>query len=87
MYYSCLIFHDGTLTALSYTHYKNNYIYRTRLWYPYFTAPDLVEYLDVSRRTAYKVVDDLGADGLIEEVTGKERGTEYKAVEVFDILE
>jgi Fic family protein len=46
-----------------------------------------VEYLDVSRRTAYKVVDDLESDGIIEEVTGKERGKEYKAVEVFDILE
>jgi Fic family protein len=56
------------------------------LQYPYFTAPDLVDYLDVSRRTAYKIVDDLEADGLLEEVTGKERGKEYKAVEVFDIL-
>jgi Fic family protein len=46
-----------------------------------------VEYLDVSRRTAYKVVDDLESDGLLEEVTGKERGKEYKAVDVFDILE
>jgi len=59
---------------------------RQLLQYPYFTAPDLVEYLDVSRRTAYKIVDDLEADGLLEEVTGKERGKEYKAVEVFDIL-
>ena len=60
---------------------------RQLLQYPYFTAPDLVEYLDVSRRTAYQVVDDLESDGLIEEVTGKERGKEYKAVEVFDILQ
>ncbi len=59
---------------------------RQLLQYPYFTAPDLVEYLDVSRRTAYKIVDDLEADGLIKEVTGKERGKEYKAVDVFDIL-
>nr|WP_256388536.1 Fic family protein [Haladaptatus sp. W1] len=43
---------------------------RQLLQCPYFTAPDLVEYLDVSRRTAYKIVDDLEADGLIEEVTG-----------------
>ncbi|MFC4447482.1 helix-turn-helix domain-containing protein [Halorussus aquaticus] len=55
---------------------------RQLLQYPYFTAPDLVEYLGVSRRTAYKIVDNLEADGLIEEVTGKE----YKAVDVFDIL-
>jgi len=60
---------------------------RQLLQYPYFTAPDLVEYIDVSRRTAYKIVDDLQSDGLIEEVTGKERGKEYKAIEVFDILE
>ncbi|ADD07698.1 Fido domain protein (plasmid) [Natrialba magadii ATCC 43099] len=60
---------------------------RHLLQYPYFKAPDLMGYLDVSRRTAYKVVDDLESDGLIEEVTGKERGKEYKAVEVFDILE
>ncbi|WP_135304684.1 Fic family protein [Haloarcula amylovorans] len=59
---------------------------RQLLQYPYFMAPDLVEYLDISRRTAYKVVDDLEADGLIEEVTGKERGKEYKAIDVFEIL-
>ncbi|WP_276248615.1 Fic family protein [Haladaptatus sp. YSMS36] len=60
---------------------------RQLLQYPYFTTLDLVEYLDVSRRTAYKVVDDLEADGLVAEVTGKERGKEYKAVDVFEILE
>lgn len=60
---------------------------RQLLQYPYFTAPDLVDYLDVSRRTAYKIVDELEADGIIEEVTGKERGKEYKAVDVFEILE
>jgi Fic family protein len=60
---------------------------RQLLQYPYFTAPDLVDYLDVSRRTAYKVVDALEEDRLIKEVTGKERGKEYKAVDVFDILQ
>lgn len=59
---------------------------RQLLQYPYFTAPNLVDHLDVSRRTAYKIVDDLETDGLIEEVTGKQRGKEYKAVDVFDIL-
>ncbi|MUV85417.1 HTH domain-containing protein [Natronomonas sp. CBA1123] len=66
---------------------KTDQFARQLLQYPYFTAPDLVEYLDVSRRTAYKVVDNLESDGLIEEVTGKERGKEYKAVDVFNILE
>ena len=60
---------------------------RQLLQYPYFTPLDLVDYLDVSRRTAYKIVDDLESDGIIEEVTGKERGKEYKAVEVFNILD
>jgi Fic family protein len=60
---------------------------RQLLDHPYFTPLDLVEILDVSRRTAYKVVEDLEADGLIEEVTGKERGKEYKAVDVFEILQ
>ncbi|ELY49071.1 filamentation induced by cAMP protein fic [Natronorubrum bangense JCM 10635] len=60
---------------------------RQLLQYPYFRAPDLLEYLDVSRRTAYKIVGNLEEDGLIEEVTGKQRGKEYKAVDVFDILE
>ena len=59
---------------------------RQLLKYPYFTGPDLVDYLDVSRRTAYKIVDELESDGIIEEVTGKERGKEYKAVDVFEIL-
>ena len=60
---------------------------RQLLQYPYFTAPDLIEYLDVSRRTAYKIVDTLEDDGLIKEVTGKQRGKEYKAIDVFAILQ
>ena len=60
---------------------------RQLLQYPYFTPLDLVDYLDVSRRTAYKIVEDLESDGIIEEVTGKERGKEYTAVEVFNILD
>jgi Fic family protein len=60
---------------------------RQLLQYPYFTAPGLVEYLDVSRRTAYKVVEKLQSDRLIEEVTGKERGKEYKPVDVLDFLQ
>jgi hypothetical protein len=37
-----------------------------------------VGYLSVSRRSAYKVVDDLEYDDLIEEVIGKERKKEFK---------
>lgn len=54
---------------------------------PYFAAPELAEFLDVSRMTAYRVIENLEDDGLIEEVTGKEKGKEYKAVDVFDIIQ
>lgn len=52
----------------------------------YFTANDIIEELDVSRATAYNVIETLEADGVIEETTGAEWGREYKAIEVFDRL-
>lgn len=60
---------------------------RSILQNPYFTPTSLAEYLDVSRPTAYRVIEDLEADGIIEEVTGKEQGKQYKAVDVFGILQ
>lgn len=54
---------------------------------PYFTAADVREELDVSGPTAYRAIRALEEDGLIEEVTGKERNREYRATEIFDILE
>lgn len=59
---------------------------RTLLEIPYFTATDIVEELDVSRATAYSVIENLENEGLIREVTGNEWGREYKAVDVFDVL-
>ncbi len=60
---------------------------RKLLEVPYFTAKDIIRELDVSRGTAYNVIDNLEDAGLIEEVTGAEWGQEYKAVEVFDVFE
>ena len=43
--------------------------------------------LDVEHSTAYRAIADLEAEGVLEEVTGKQRNKEYRAKEVFDILE
>ncbi|RYJ19608.1 Fic family protein [Halogeometricum borinquense] len=77
------------------TKYETNYagntstdrFVRKLLEIPYFTANDIVRELDVSRGTAYNVIENLEDSGLIEEVTGAEWGQEYKAVEVFDVFE
>lgn len=54
---------------------------------PYVTAPDVAETLDVTRPTAYRAVNALVEDGVLEEVTGKQRNKEYRATEIFEILE
>jgi len=54
---------------------------------PYLTAALAEELLDVSGPTAYRAIDQLVADGLLEETTGNERNREYRAKEIFDILE
>ncbi|AKU08154.1 helix-turn-helix domain-containing protein [Haloferax gibbonsii] len=53
----------------------------------HFTANEVESRFDVSRQTAYNAIEELEADGLIVEATGKQRNQEYKAVDVFDILE
>ncbi|MFC7199703.1 Fic family protein [Halospeciosus flavus] len=60
---------------------------RTLLDMPYFTATEVQKRFDVSPQTAYNAIDDLVSDGLIVETTGKQRNREYKAVDVFGILE
>lgn len=60
---------------------------RTLFDQPYFTAPMAADLLDVSRPTAYRAIHNLVADGLLEETTGQERNTEYRAAEIFEILE
>lgn len=54
---------------------------------PYLTANDVEEMLDVSGPTAYRAIHSLEEDGVLEEVTGKESHREYRASEIFEILE
>ncbi len=54
---------------------------------PYLTASMVKEILDVSGPTAYRAIEELVEDGVLEETTGKERNKEYRAKEIFDILE
>jgi len=54
---------------------------------PYFTGPDVAELLDVERSTAYRAIERLQDDGILEEVTGKERYQEFRAAEIFEVLE
>jgi Fe2+ or Zn2+ uptake regulation protein len=39
--------------------------------------------LDVSTQTAYNAIEWLESDGVVEEVTGKDRGREYRASDIF----
>ncbi|WP_222914402.1 Fic family protein [Natrinema sp. SYSU A 869] len=54
---------------------------------PYFTAHDVQNRFDVSRQTAYNAIEELVSEGIIVETTGNQRNQEYKAIDVFDILE
>jgi len=54
---------------------------------PYVTARDAASMLDVSNQTAYRAISRLEDAGVLEEVTGKDYGREYRAAEVFEILE
>jgi len=54
---------------------------------PYFTANEVEARFNVSRQTAYNAIEELESEGLITEVTGKQRNQEFKAVDIFDILE
>ncbi|MXV61852.1 Fic family protein [Natronorubrum sp. JWXQ-INN-674] len=54
---------------------------------PYLTATVVQELLDVTGPTAYRALDRLEAEGVLEETTGNERNREFRAREIFDILE
>ena len=54
---------------------------------PYVTTKTVAAMLDIERSTAYRAIADLEADGVLDEVTGKQRNKEYRAKEIFDILE
>ena len=54
---------------------------------PYVTTKTVADMLGIERSTAYRAIDALENEGVLEEVTGKQRNKEYRAKEVFDILE
>ncbi|NKE37332.1 Fic family protein [Natronococcus sp. JC468] len=54
---------------------------------PYLTATIAEELLEVTSPTAYRAIDQLVEEGVLEETTGKERNREYRAREIFEILE
>jgi len=54
---------------------------------PYLTTADVTELLDVTDQTARTAITELQSRGILEETTGKERYQEFKAVDIFDILD
>jgi Fic family protein len=53
---------------------------------PYVDAAMVADRLDVSTQTAYNAIERLESDGVLEEVTGKDRGREYRASDIFGAL-
>lgn len=54
---------------------------------PYLTANEAMTLLGVSDAAVYQAINELQADGVLEETTGKERNREYRATEIFGIIE
>ena len=54
---------------------------------PYVTAQTVAEQFDVEQSTAYRAIESLQNDGVLEEVTGQQRNREYRAREIFEVLE
>ena len=54
--------------------------------YPYVTATEVADFLDVTPQTARNAIAELEAQGILEETTGKQRYQEFKAIDIFDIL-
>ncbi|MDL0131927.1 Fic family protein [Halobacterium salinarum] len=54
---------------------------------PYVTTKTVADMFDVERSTAYRAITELEAEGVLEEVTGTGRTNEYRAKEIFEILE
>jgi len=55
--------------------------------HPYLTAGKVGDWLDVSPDTAHRLVNRLEDDGVLEELTGKQRNQVYRAQEVFEIID
>jgi Fic family protein len=54
---------------------------------PYVTARMVAEQFDVERSTAYRAIETLQEQGVLKEVTGQQRNREFRATEIFEILE
>jgi Fic family protein len=67
--------------------YAKNRLACTLFEQPYVTTNTVANILDVDRSTAYRAIESLVDDGVLEEVTGKQRNKEYRAREIFEILE
>jgi Fic family protein len=67
--------------------YAKNRLACTLFEQPYVTTKTVADMLDIERSTAYRAIDALADDGVLEEVTGNKRNKEYRAKEIFEILE
>lgn len=67
--------------------YTKNRLACTLFEEPYVTTTTVANRFDVERSTAHRAITALVDEGLLEEVTGKERNKEYRATEIFDVLE
>ena len=54
---------------------------------PHLTVTSTVELLDVTRPTASQIINQLVADGILQEVTGRSWGREYVATEILTVMQ
>lgn len=54
---------------------------------PYFTVREASERIGVVYQTANNAVEELEADGVLEEITGNEQNRVFRAAEIMDIVE
>jgi len=76
--------YDDEYGGLSYT---KNKLACALFEQPYLTTKTVQRLFDVEQSTAYRAIAALEDDGVLEEVTGNERNKEYRAREIFEILE
>lgn len=67
--------------------YTKNQLAVTLFERPYVTSESVQRLFDVEQPTASRAINELVDDGVLEEVTGKGRYKEYRAREIFQILE
>jgi len=67
--------------------YTKNRLAVTLFEQPYVTSKTVQRLFDVEQPTASRAINDLVDEGVLEEVTGKGRNKEYRAREIFEILE